>query len=98
VFSDANHRVELYNIGPNPHADDLVVAYIPSVKTLYEADALDLQPANVVPAAPTTIDLMHKIQAFGLDVLTIIQTHGRSGTIDDLKTAVSWGAGDATSK
>jgi glyoxylase-like metal-dependent hydrolase (beta-lactamase superfamily II) len=98
VFSDTIHRVALYNIGPNPHADDLVVAYIPSVKTLYEADALDLQSANVVSAAPTTIDLMHKIQAFGLDVQTIIPTHGRSGTIDDLKTAVSLAAGDAAGK
>jgi glyoxylase-like metal-dependent hydrolase (beta-lactamase superfamily II) len=95
VFSDTNHRVELYNVGPNPHSDDLLVAYIPSVKTLYEADALDLQSANVAPAAPTTIDLLHKIQALGLDVQTIIPTHGRSGTIDDLKTAVSLAARDA---
>lgn len=98
VFSDTNHRVELYNIGPNPHSDDLVVAYIPSVKTLYEADALDLQSAKVAPAAPTTIDLMHKIQVLGLDVQTIIPTHGRSGTIDDLRTAVSLAVGHAADK
>jgi len=29
MFSNTNHRVELYKIGPNLHADDLVVAHIP---------------------------------------------------------------------
>ena len=90
VFSDAGHRVELYNIGPNPHAAELVVAYLPSVKTLYEADALDLPTiGDLGPGGPTTVDLMQKIAALHLDVQTIIPTHGRQGTIDDLKIAVS---------
>jgi glyoxylase-like metal-dependent hydrolase (beta-lactamase superfamily II) len=90
VFADATHRVELYNIGPNPHADDLVVAYFPTAKTLYEADALDLAGVgDPGPGAPTTLNLLQKIQALHLDVRTIIPAHGRQGTIDDLKMAVS---------
>jgi hypothetical protein len=90
VFSDAAHRVELYNIGQNPHAADLVVAYVPSVKALYEADALDLPAVgDIGPGGPTTVDLMQKTDALKLDVQTIIPAHGRPGTVDDLKTAAS---------
>jgi glyoxylase-like metal-dependent hydrolase (beta-lactamase superfamily II) len=89
VFDDGIHRVEVYNIGPNPHASDLIVAYIPAAKTLYEADALDIDDAPSVPPKevhPTAADLARKIQALGLDVETIIPAHGRKGTIGDLTT------------
>ena len=52
VFKDGSHSVEIHNIGPNPHAADFVIAFIPSVKVLYEADALDLFQGNLVPGRP----------------------------------------------
>jgi glyoxylase-like metal-dependent hydrolase (beta-lactamase superfamily II) len=90
VFDDGTHRVEIYNIAPNPHANDLIVAYIPAAKTLYEADALDINDNPSVPPKevhPAAADFARKIQALGLDVETIIPTHGRKGTIGDLTTA-----------
>jgi glyoxylase-like metal-dependent hydrolase (beta-lactamase superfamily II) len=90
VLADATHRVELYNISPNPHAADLVVAYFPTVKTLYEADALDLPVVgDPSPGGPTTVALMQELQALKLEVKTIIPAHGRQGAIEDLKIAAS---------
>jgi hypothetical protein len=67
VFADATHRVELYNIGPNPHAVDLVIAYFPTVKALYEADALDLPVVgDPRPGGPNTVALMQKTS--GLEI------------------------------
>ncbi len=90
VFADSTHRVELYNIGPSPHVAELVIAYIPTAKVLYEADALDISAGETLPGHDDTVDMARKIEALGLDVQTIIPTHGRHGTIQDLKAALTW--------
>jgi glyoxylase-like metal-dependent hydrolase (beta-lactamase superfamily II) len=89
VFADGSHRVELYNIGPTIEANDLVIAYVPAAKALYEADEFDISTGELPPAGPATIELAQKIDSLHLDVETIIPTHGRRGTMADLKKALS---------
>ena len=89
VFADSTHRVELYNVGPSPHVAELVIAYIPSTKVLYEADALDISAGQTLPGHDDTVDMARKIETLGLDVQTIIPTHGRPGTMQDLKAALA---------
>lgn len=93
VFDDGTHRVELYQIGPTPHVDEMIIAYLPKERVLFEADALDLD----VPAEHTgtgavgddTADLARKIDALGLTVDRIVPVHGRIGTIADLRESLA---------
>jgi len=46
VFSDATRTVEVHVIKGLPHADGLVVGYLPKEKILVYADMFNLPPAN----------------------------------------------------
>ena len=88
VFEDGLHRVELYRFA-SPHAAQMIVAYLPKEKILFEADMLDIPEAGNPVAGDDTIDLAKQIERLGLQVETIIPVHGKIGAISDLKGAVS---------
>ena len=88
VFDDGVHRVELHRLA-NPHAGQIIVAYLPKEKILFEADMLDIPEAGNPVAGDDTIDLAKQIEKLGLQVETIIPVHGKIGTIGDLTTAVT---------
>src|SRR5262249_43426421 len=95
VFDDGAHRVELYNIGPNPHCGQMIVAYLPKEKILFEADMLDLDipEDGTATAGDDTADLAEKIKKLGLQVEQILPVHGRLGTLSDLQRALAKPAG-----
>ncbi len=90
VFSDATHRVELYDIGPNPHAAQIIIGYLPKEKILFEGDMYnpDIQPGGTPNAGDDTEDLAKKIKQLGLQVERIVPVHGRLGTIHELQKAL----------
>ena len=88
VFEDGVHKVELYRFA-SPHAGEMIVAYLPNEKILFEADMLDISEGGRVVAGDDTVDLAKQIERLGLQVQTIIPVHGRIGTIADLNGAVT---------
>jgi len=88
VFEDDAHQVELYRFA-SPHAGEIIVAYLPKQKVLFEADMLDISEACRVVAGDDTVDLAKQIERLGLQVETIIPVHGRIGTLADLTGAVT---------
>jgi len=88
VFDDGVHRVELYRFA-SPHTSEMIVAYLPKEKILFEADLLDISEGGRVVAGDDTVDLAKQIERLGLQVDTIIPVHGRIGTIADLTGAVT---------
>ena len=71
----------------------MIVAYLPKERILYEADMLDLDvPESRVGSASVGDDtraLAAVIDRLGLTVETIVPTHGRVGTMDDLRRTVA---------
>lgn len=92
VFSDGKHRVEILNIGPNPHADQLLVAYLPQEKILFQPDLLQVQPPPIPtsPASEATVELARTIEELGLEVEVLIGSHGAIGSMADLRQALEW--------
>lgn len=90
VFDDGAHTVELYQIA-NPHAGEMIFAYLPKEKILFEADMLDIDTAATgAPAAgEDTADLAARIQKMGLQIETIVPVHGHPGTLADLQKALA---------
>ncbi len=89
VFQDDKHVVELYDIGPNPHANEMIVAYLPKEKILFQADLLN--PAangTLAIAQDATISFAEKIQQLGLNVEKIYGVHGRAATPEELRTSI----------
>ena len=89
VFQDDKHVVEFYDIGPNPHANQILVAYLPKQKILFQADMLNPAANGTIPIAQdVTVSFSEKLQQLGLDVEKIYGVHGRPATPQELKTSV----------
>ena len=88
VFQDDKHLVELYDIGPNPHANEIIVAYLPKEKILFQADLLNPAANGTIPIAQDTISFSEKVQQLGLDVEKIYGVHGRAATPEELRTSI----------
>jgi len=88
VFDDGAHRVELYEFS-NPHCAEMIIAWLPKEKILFEADMLDIwYPGHIGKGGEDTAALLGKIQELGLAVERIVPVHGQLGTLDDLRRAV----------
>ena len=88
AFDDGMHKVELYRFA-SPHAGEMIVAYLPKEKILFEADMLDIPDAGSPVAGEDTVDFANQIEKLGLQVETLIPVHGKIGTLADLKTAIA---------
>jgi hypothetical protein len=89
VLTDGTRTLELHDIGPNPHVKEAVIAYLPREKMAFQADLIGL-PAQgpLPPASPATVDFVQKGRQRGLQVDTIVGSHGRVGTMDEVVKAV----------
>ncbi len=91
VFKGGDQVVELINIGPNPHADEMVIAYLPKQKILFQGDLF--QPPD--PSGPIgkaqagTLHLAQKIHDLGLQVDKLVGVHGRESTLAELEKNVA---------
>ena len=90
ILTDGSRLLELHLIKDSPHAEGLLLAYLPKEKILVEADAFTpLAPNAPKPAAvnPATVNLYKNIEALHLDVATILPIHGRLVPYSDLVAA-----------
>src|SRR6185503_11509953 len=89
VFEDDKHRVELYDIGPNPHAKEILVAYLPKEKILFQADMLNANPNGSIPIAQdVTLSFSENLQKLGLAVEKIYGVHGRPATPEEMRASI----------
>ncbi len=90
VFSDGKQTVELIDIGPHPHAREMVIAYLPKQKIVFQGD-LFFVPNNDAPFGPpqaSTLAFAQALQKRGLDVERIASVHGRTATIAQFEQAI----------
>lgn len=90
VFRDARHVVELYDIGPGPHAEEMVIAYLPNEKLLFQGDLLNLPPDGRprVPANETTVHFYETLQKMGLPVAKLTGVHSPVVGMETLVEAI----------
>jgi glyoxylase-like metal-dependent hydrolase (beta-lactamase superfamily II) len=95
VMSGGGQTLELHDVGPNGHAGEILVAYLPKEKALYVVDLLTIPAAGPWPrAAPALLDFDQKLKKLNLAVEQITPGHGRVGNLEDLKAAVAKGGND----
>lgn len=88
VFTDDKHAVEVYDIGPGPHAKEMLVIYLPKEKILFQGDLLILPNSGINPANETTAHFAEWLSKSGLAVDKIVSVHGRTATMDDLRRSI----------
>jgi glyoxylase-like metal-dependent hydrolase (beta-lactamase superfamily II) len=90
VLSDGTTTVEILDIGSGPHAEEMLVAYLPNEKMIFQGDLLN-RPANgdAPIANDTTVHFAKWLENSKLAVEKIIAVHGPVSTVAELRTAVA---------
>lgn len=90
VLSDGTRTVELHDIGSGPHTEQMLVAYVPALKAVFQGDLLNRPPNGDHPIANDTSAHFWKwIESSGLAVEKIIPVHGTVTTMDEFRKAVA---------
>jgi glyoxylase-like metal-dependent hydrolase (beta-lactamase superfamily II) len=90
VFTDGSMSLELHDIGPNPHVEEAVVAYVPGAKVAFQSDLVGLPvDGPLPPVSPAWADFVAKVKTLGLQVETVTGGHGRVGTMAEVAKAVA---------
>ena len=89
VFTDGTHTVELHDIGPNPHAKELLVVWLPNEKILFEGDMFVRNPDNsIAPAIAATVQFAEAVRKMGIQPATLVDVHSRVYTMQDLQASL----------
>ena len=91
VLTDGTRSVELIDIGPSPHANEMLVAWLPAEGILFQGDLLNLGAGRIYPvsANPTTLHFAEWVRRSGLQVKTIAGVHMEPGPASQLDEAVA---------
>ncbi len=84
VIEGGGRRVELIDIGPNPHAREMVIAWLPAERVVFQGD-LFFVPNNDAPfgpAQPSTVSFAKKLKELGLSPTRIAAVHGDTATAE----------------
>lgn len=86
VFSDGEHVVELYNLGPSPHADEILIAYLPQERIAFVSDLFPVTlKGKLGPTSPVFAFFNEKVRQMGLQIEIVASGHGRLGRMDELR-------------
>jgi len=89
VLTDGTVTVELYDIGKGPHTDEMLVAYFPDQKLIYQGDLLNRPAYGDYPIAnDTSVHFLNWLDSKKLAVEVTIPVHGPPTTMAELRKAV----------
>jgi glyoxylase-like metal-dependent hydrolase (beta-lactamase superfamily II) len=89
VLTDGTTTVEIYDIGKGPHTEEMLVAYFPDQKLIYQGDLLNRPSNGDYPIAnDTSVHFLNWIDAKKLPVEMTIPVHGNPTTIAEFRKAV----------
>lgn len=91
VFSDGKQTVELIDIGPHPHAKEMVIAWLPKQRIVFQGDLFGL-PNNDAPPGPpqeSTLAFARALERHKLAAKRIAAVHGRTATIEQFRRATA---------
>ena len=78
-ISDALRTVQIFPITGSPHADTLLMVYLPAERALVVADVYSTPNPNAAdPRFPHVANLIENIQNYNLRVDRVLPIHGRS--------------------
>lgn len=90
VLTDDTTTVEIYDIGKGPHTEEMLVAYFPDHKLIYQGDLLNRPSNGDAPIAnDTSVHFLNWIDTKKLAVDATIMVHGPLTTIAEFRKAVA---------
>jgi glyoxylase-like metal-dependent hydrolase (beta-lactamase superfamily II) len=91
VIEDGSRRLELIDVGPNPHAREMVIAWLPGERVVFQGD-LFFVPNNDAPFGPpqpSTASFVRKLRELGLQPDKVAGVHGDTATAEQFRSATA---------
>jgi glyoxylase-like metal-dependent hydrolase (beta-lactamase superfamily II) len=92
TFTDGSQTVELHDIGPSPHADEMLVAWLPRDGILFQGDQLNLPPNGAIlpgGSRETMSYFADWVRQRGWPVRILAGVHMVPGTMAQLRDALA---------
>lgn len=86
AIGSGRQRIQLIDVGPNPHADEILIAYMPEHKLMWVADIYGYVPGFTPP--PLLLSFADKMDELDLDIETILTAHTPPSTIAEYRDYV----------
>ncbi|HEU4521820.1 MAG TPA: MBL fold metallo-hydrolase [Thermoanaerobaculia bacterium] len=87
-FADAANELVLLDAGPGKHAREMLVAWLPQQKIMFQGDVFRFDPGNPEPARDDAVAFAEFIASRSLDVKVIAGVHGEPATPAELAAAI----------
>ncbi|MGH9816611.1 MAG: MBL fold metallo-hydrolase [Candidatus Acidiferrales bacterium] len=89
IFTDGHRTLQLLDIGPGPHAEEMLVAWLPREKILFQGDLMNRPPdGSLNPANETTVHFAEWLKKTALPVEKLVGVHSQPSTMADLETMI----------
>jgi glyoxylase-like metal-dependent hydrolase (beta-lactamase superfamily II) len=91
TLSDGTQTVELIDVGPNPHAKEILIAWLPKQRVVFQGDLFILpnNDAAFGPPQPTLVSFARMLKELGLPAERFAGVHGPTGTREQFDRAVA---------
>ena len=92
TFTDGQQTVEIIDVGPGPHANEMLIAYLPKSRIVFQGDLVNV-PSNG-KFLPTTVNdsTVHfhdvTLKNLGLAVDKVAAVHGATVSLKELREAI----------
>jgi glyoxylase-like metal-dependent hydrolase (beta-lactamase superfamily II) len=87
VYGQGRNRVELYDVGPNPHSAEILMAYLPEHRLLFLSDVYGHRDGTDIP--PVLLSFAAALERLDLNVSTVVTAHTEPTTITELESAIA---------
>jgi glyoxylase-like metal-dependent hydrolase (beta-lactamase superfamily II) len=88
-LDDGTNRAELHDFGPTDHVVQILMAYFPRQRVLFEADVWDPLSRDLDIAGSDAVRMAEKIRELGLTVERIVPVHGIPTTMEALERGLA---------
>lgn len=87
-WKDATNELVLFDAGPTDHVEEILVAWLPRQKVLFQGDLYRYDPESTEAARPAAVRLAAVIRERKLDPETIAGVHGEPASPAQMRTAI----------
>lgn len=88
-IAGATNELVLFDAGPTDHVAEILIAWLPRQKVLFQGDLFRHDPGTMEPARPAAVRLEEMIRERALDAKIIAGVHGEPATLAELRAAIA---------
>lgn len=87
ALTDDARTLEIIDVGPNAHAREMLIAYLPKERIVFRADMFGIpsNEASFGPPRPPFVSFANKLRELRLAVDRVASVHGRTATVEEFR-------------